>query len=898
MPQNRSLLVLGVLVAATAMVLGLAALPDRSAVQPLSSALPSSEDDGGRPRMEHSGIAAASVEQLADSTGRRTVDESAESVGAWAIQGHVRRGSFGSYAGVPLVVQVFAGRDENGELLGSAMIHSDGEGNFAWVMQPPAGTVMVLVTPDLESHYVVSASRVVLPGDPAPDDLRPYAYALDAQVHGRVVDEAGNGVAAARVIAPLNETLSDEAGRYTVSMAANYPTSTVRAIAAGYAESVSGVGALRQGDMAGPDLVLRREYAVRGRVIDEHGAPVAGATVCTYPRERNQTLTDDEGCFRLGCLDPKKQRTRVSALHSGFVSASVRVEPDSAEAELELVLRRGASLAGRVVTEAGKPVADAQVSFGTYPSRTGERTTRSDALGAFSLDVVPEGNNTLWATLRGWAPASIKVDVPGSGDSLVELEIMLRPGFVLAGIVLDQDDQPMAGAQIQPESTRVRGIAGYVGRRAITGADGRFLLDDLTQARVLLRVWAEGCSGLEEMVTADGSDLVLRPQRAGRLAGRVVDGATGEPLDSFVIRFVAARLGLGENGSSSYSAEWRRPGMSFNGTDGYWDSGSEALEVGSVTGVEASAPGYAMCVNDYVVVPADPNAEPLLAELQSGATLRGFVVNAASGSPLAGARVRRFTDGDPDGFPRFVLDAGFEASTNADGGFEFEQVPLGTMYLFVDETELPLAIDGPFEVQLNGSAVDRSIQVGPGGRLVGRLLDGDGRPLGGEIVSLYSLDAPDDDREREATTDAEGAYSIGGLVPGQYHLRWVLTRGEQRLGHDLLRLIRIEDRRTLEFDLRPGGHTTLRGTLEFEGELPENVWVTLSPEQEPTHWAQRMRGAVVEDGTFVVTHLEAGAWNVHARSMEDGQMVSGGARVVLPSEGTVEVTVTLRAFRR
>ena len=895
MPKNRTLPVLGVLLVAVATVVSLTAVPDKTAGQPPPSARPLHEDDVARLRMEQSAIAAPSVTQPAQSTARLTVDVSGPSSGGWSIQGHVGRGLHGSYPNVPLVVHLYSGFDESGDLLEEARIRSDGEGGFAWTTNAPMETVTVRVVPDLENHYAVAATRVIGPGDPPPTDLRPYVYLFDGWVHGRVVDHEGSGIAAARVISHLSEVASDEGGCYSLRMASEYSSSTIRAVAPGYAEGVVAVGGIRPGDVTGPDLVLRREYAVRGRVIDEHEAPVAGATVCTYPRKRNQTTTDAKGRFRLGSLDPQKERTRVSALMSGFVTASVRVEPDSAETELELVLMRGASLSGRVVTEDGRPIAGAQVSVGYLPSSSGGQT---DELGAFSLDVVPEGSNRIWALRQGWAPGRIAVDVPGSGGSVGGLEIVLRSGFVLAGVVLDQDDRPMHGAQIFPDSTGVRGV-GYVGSHKITGADGRFVLDDLCEQEVLLTVWAEGCSRLEEVVTANRSDLVLRPQEAGRLAGRVIDGAAGEPVDSFVIRFVAPHLEPGVNRLSHYGAEWSQSGVSFVGTNGYWESGSERLQMGAVTGVEVSAHGYAVSVHDQAVVSAEPDADTLVVELHAGATLRGFVLNAASGSPIAGARVRRYTGGDPDSFSRYILDPACEASTDANGRFELPRVPLGPMYLFVDETDLPLTIDGPFEVPLHGGTIDRSIEVGSGGRLVGHLLDGDGRPLEGETVSLRALDVPDDDRPRETTTtDAEGTYSFDGLVPGQYHLSRVLTRGGKSVGNDLLRLVNIEDNRTLEFDLRPEGQATLRGMVEFEGELPEYMSVTLIPKQAYSHWAQRTRGGIVEDGTFVVSHLAAGEWSVQVHAQVDGQLLHGGAQVELPSEGTADVSLTLKPLRR
>src|SRR5690606_20245709 len=130
-----------------------------------------------------------------------------------------------------------------------------------------------------------------------------------------------------------------------------------------------------------------------------------------------------------------------------------------------------------------------------------------------------------------------------------------------------------------------------------------------------------------------------------------------------------------------YGAEWSQSGMSFVGTDGYWTSGLEPLEMGAVTGIEVSSPGYAVARIGHAVVASDPAPDALLVELVSGTRLPGFVIDAATGAPLPGARVRRFTDGDPARTQRYLPDPGCVAESDANGRFTMERVPSGSMYL-------------------------------------------------------------------------------------------------------------------------------------------------------------------------------------------------------------------------
>ena len=892
MNKSKILPALGLLVASVVVAVVVTGIPDSAGRAIPAHTVPVTTASGTAPEI--------TSPESPPSTSRRVAVPSGElAAGSWVIRGHVRRGTYGSFPNAPLALRLYSGTEATGAPQVEAKLHADERGDFTWVGAPPSETGLVEVVPVLDGHKVGAATRVVLPGDAPPDDLTPYAYLLDARIRGRVIDEEGEPVPGARVSSRLSEVVTTGDGAFSLPMDSTYPAPTIRAVADGFAEGAMAVGSLRPGDVLAGDLVLRGDYAVKGRVIDDKGDPVPGATVCTYPRERNQTSTDDEGRFRLGQLDPTKERTRVSALMQGYVTASVRIGPEDAATPLEIVLNRGSSVAGRVVTRDGAPVPGATMSVGYYPASTGPLSTRTDATGAFSIDVVPPGAQSVWALREGYAAGQEHVELPEEGTQVNGIRIVLEPGQRVAGVVLDEDGEPLPGAQITPESAGFnRGAPSFVGPGTISDDEGRFHLEALREDRVVLRVWAEGCSVLEQPVSAGSTNVILRPKRAGRLAGRVVDGRTGKPVEAFVVRFVAPEAAPNEPRLSSYGAEWSQSGMSFVGTDGYWTSGLEPLEMGAVTGVEVSSPGYAVAKVGHAVVVRDPAPDAISVELVSGTRLTGFVIDAATGAPLPGARVRRFTDGDLASTQRYLPDPECVAEADANGRFTMERVPSGSMYLFADGTSLPLAIDGPFEVPPGAGSIARTVEVSTGGHLTGKLLGGDGQALADERVSLYALDLPGDDRRLEATTDADGAYSFDGLVPGQYHLSWALTRGGKTVGNDLLHLVEIEQDRTLEFDLRPEGRATLRGTIVFDGELPDDLAVMLRPKQEPSVWARNMRVAIVEDRQFVATYLDPGEWTVQVFVQTDGQMIHGGAKVEVPAEGSVSVSVRLTAMQR
>ncbi len=831
---------------------------------------------------------------------RMLITEGAEPIGPWQIEGHVAKGSYGVLENSPLIVKVYAGFDSQGTLLQEGRALTDLNGEFAWATATPEQTVTIEITPDVKGYRVYPATAVVITGDAPPTGLRPTVYELDALLQGRVVDPNGAPIAGARVISHLAETVSNGEGQYSLSMASAYYSSTVRAVAAGHAEAALSLGALRAGSQPVPDLVMARDFGVHGRVLDSEGAPIVGATVCTYPRERNQTTTDDEGKFRLGGLNPAKKMIRVSAGMQGFSTAAIYAKPESAATELEFVLDRGISVAGRVVDPHGKAVPHAIVSAGNYPDSRPGKFFVTDPDGIFALENVSRDSTAVWALRKGWAPGKVGIRISDECGGLEGIQIELGLGFEFSGIVLDEDDKPVAGARVSPSSFGVPIGGSFVGNGTSTGADGRFLLQQVPDERVLLRVYAQGYSRVKKRVKA-GTSVKLRVKGSGSLAGHVVDGATGEAIPSFVVKLAQPRLARREQPLTNYRSEWQTMGMSFMAPDGVWSTGYENLQVGAITGVKVSAPGYAETTLDHVVVSSDPDPAALRIELHSGVTLRGFVTDATSGIPIARARIRRITEGNPMDAQRYVNDESCWTHTDADGAFELHEVPFGRMFLAVDETEFPFHLDGPLDIDGGASTLERAIAVTSGGRVEGRFLDGASNPLAYQSVKITALETPTDEPPAQTTkTDATGAFAFAGLPPGPHHLIGSVDRSDASMaqGIGVLQLIEVEHDQIQKVDLRPTGRCTLIGTVEFDGELPEALSVSLRPEQVPGVWASRVLTAGVFAGKFTAPHLDPGKWTASVFFHDENRrMIMGSARVQVTEQGVTEVHIKARPMR-
>jgi hypothetical protein len=359
----------------------------------------------------------------------------------------------------------------------------------------------------------------------------------------------------------------------------------------------------------------------------------------------------------------------------------------------------------------------------------------------------------------------------------------------------------------------------------------------------------------------DRSDLLLTLERAGGLAGRVLDAETGEPVDVFRVRIVQAKLRSGDEQPArwpGYRARWSDDGMLFSGTGGRWNTATENLAPGWILGIEISAPGSQIWVDDHVVVALDSSKNPIVARLVRSAALAGRVVLDGSGHPVVGATVSVFAGLDA---LRTANSEDRQAArlTDADGRFRFDQVPGGEVVLLVKPREGPVVIDGPFHVQ--GRAYERIVRLHGGGKIEGLVTDPSGLPIGNVVVELQPSNVPGQGPGlmRRTQSSASGSFSFAGLASGDYWLARVVER-EGITVRLVNHCVSVEAPTTKRVELHQQ-----RGTASLRIERRETpglaplfgvnlVHVQSQRTDSKVPWEERepMRGGFVEDGKPLV----------------------------------------------
>ena len=292
---------------------------------------------------------------------------------------------------------------------------------------------------------------------------------------------------------------------------------------------------------------LERGTTAGGKVVDEQGKAIAGATVevrmsgGTEPvqgdgrakyntwlaRGKDALTTDQDGRWQIQNV-PDHAETELSILvsHPAYIADGDWREnrpggsPSTAklrEGSATTTLKRGIILSGRVTDPMGRPIKDAVVSHGSDPYgavRMSEFLT--DADGRFRLPALPPSSTMLTVIAQGWAP---QLRVVNATDPPTQ-DFKMEPGKPIKLIVVDGSGQPVPSALVA--------VTGWRGAKSLHNQDPPNVRDNKIPRRT-------NADGVWEWTWAPGDNVKLTIYAANGGRRTDLEMAGGEPTRTVVL---------------------------------------------------------------------------------------------------------------------------------------------------------------------------------------------------------------------------------------------------------------------------------------------------------------------------------------------------------------------------
>ena len=608
------------------------------------------------------------------------------------------------------------------------------------------------------------------------------------KVAGIIIDKnTARPIQGAQVGLRRDETVvTDADGRFMLTYTKASEEAYVYASASGYASRRIVVRSKESG-MQNVTIELNFGSKLAGAVMDPNSRPIQGAEVGIsgiYVPVR-PVVTDSEGRYEIDGLDPLEFSCRVHVTHPMYPAVAFNFQPASAGETRyeEIFLEPGVAVFGQVTNAQGKPVAGVKVGNTRSAVMWNCITSETDEEGMYLLDNIVAGKLVLWAIHDQYAPF-VGVTTLESGQAEKKIDIRLDDPHILQGRVVDNDGKPVPEAIIT--IFEYNGVMNLGQHRRLCDAQGQFIIPNAPPDGELdLWIFGAGIAGTRYKVDFNQDECLVTIDRTGRIYGKIVDAATGKPIQKFLVKIILAQVGI----SSGLRAGWVIEGYNFNSPNGLFDTGTEKPPVNGQYRVIVSADGYDPVVIDPVIVqPISENPVRTEFMLKPATIFVGRIID-GDGRPIEGAKVIFFSD------DKFIQRENWQHTmTDNAGVFTISGLDSKQNRIFVSATGFAsntyLMTD---LLEKDGQIAD--IVLDRGANLVGRVVDENGggiadasvRAFVGSSMGFGPRPGPGPSQESSAQTDKEGFYQLSGVPTGQVQVS-VMSARNNYIGNKIVDL--------------------------------------------------------------------------------------------------------------
>lgn len=594
-----------------------------------------------------------------------------------------------------------------------------------------------------------------------------------------VYDRENHPIAGATISIPSLDSISattDSEGKVTID---NLPpgNTLLSARAPGFAKSTSYVSIPRAADTRSHqrfDLVPG--IKVSGIVVDKDDKPVAGAKLIAHDTsalfsvenpKKDGVVSDKEGRFELPAVPPGS--IRLHAVHDDYAPSfgDILQVGDTELSSITLRMSEGGKISGKVVSSSGAPVSWATVRVvagGDSPNRSVNRQLIADEEGEFAIRGLTPVELLVYASSDLASSKAIDIDLRSS-PTKENLEVRLDVEGTLSGIVVDQEGEAIAEAQVQAipnfwDGADLKTMTASGPSFATTDGSGAFVFHGLSDSKFQLRAsrsLGDLSTGLNKATNARTGDTGIKIIIAspGSVEGTVQRSDGNAPE--------IATVSIGRASASVKKG-------AFLLTD--IPPGKYELAV--------SGPSFATRYVGNIVVKTSEKLKLETIVVEKGRSVRGRVVD-SSGSAVSGAKVvlaeRVISDGKnliPQNIGDSVTDGGGlrQAVSDDEGRFVLSGLGPKEWTVVADHPEFGRALG----IQIAKGIADEEIELPllEVGRIAGKVsINGEGKPN----IQVLLTSPSSSGHILVVRSGADGSFLVERTAAGEYKLSAMMGGG-------------------------------------------------------------------------------------------------------------------------
>lgn len=633
--------------------------------------------------------------------------------------------------------------DENGVILKTILAAQNGTFIFSNIRP---GRYLINVT----ANGFQSAAAPVLVVANETAEITVSLMRLSGSVAGGVVNSATEGViegAQVTVTDPngilLATIVTDRTGRFTVS---GLPPGTVNITASknGFGTD-SKAAIIEAGDTATTLLSLSPSPGdLRGAVVNRNtGSSIAGASVIVI--DFNNTvvatvLTETSGDYGVFNLEAGSYQVTASAENFDTQITSVEILPAQTTLDNFQLAPNPGNFSGRVTNGlTGEAIAGASVEVRTLgPAGPIVAVTLTNRAGEYVVTGLPPGVYTVVTSKENFGAAEASDQVVSNQTTTQNLILFPNPVSVNGRVVSSGSGEPLPDTLISLVNS-----GGAVVKEVQTDIKGFYLIEQFDAGTYTVVARNQNFqSELKEFSVEAGQTATVNfalENNPGRLAGRVIDAVSGNPISGAVVIL--------------YDQENRPIADTITDNDGNYEIAG--IEPGTIT-VGTSALKFAA---DARTITINPNQTTIanFALARNPAQISGTVTS-EEGFPIFDASVAVFDSGG------HLVGRGL---TGPNGGYVIGNLPSGALTAvasapgFASESMNVVLSPGDEEI------INFVLGEVPGnfsGQVTNALT---GVPIPEAQIIVRSL-SPAGPIVAATTTDEGGRYFVSGLAPGVY----------------------------------------------------------------------------------------------------------------------------------